>query len=177
MTAANEIVIELDLGLAFGTGNHPTTVMALTLLERYLQPGAKVFDIGTGSGILSIAAAKLGAAEVAAVDVDPVALEAAWENCQRNHVINKVTVLPGDLFEELSGRADLVVANITADVLLLLIDDLPLHLGAQGAFIGSGVIESQFDDIKEALTNKGLKLLEIMGQEEWVAFAAGWEEA
>ncbi|HHT71275.1 MAG: 50S ribosomal protein L11 methyltransferase [bacterium] len=176
-TAANEIVIELDPGLAFGTGNHPTTVMALTLLERYLQPGAKVFDIGTGSGILSIAAAKLGAAEVAAVDVDPVALEAAWENCQRNHVINKVTVLPGDLFEELSGRADLVVANITADVLLLLIDDLPLHLGAQGAFVGSGVIESQFDDIKEALTNKGLKLLEIMGQEEWVAFAAGWEEA
>ena len=126
----NDIVVELDPGMNFALAITPT-IMALLLLERYLKPGTKVFDIGTGSGILSIAAAKMGAAEVVAVDVDPVALEAAWENCQRNHVISKVDVLPGNLFEELSGQADLVVANITADVLLLLIEDLPSHMSSK----------------------------------------------
>lgn len=176
-TKTDDIVIELDPGMAFGTGNHPTTTMALILLQRYLKPGFKVFDIGTGSGILAIAAAKLGAQEVTAVDVDPVALESAWENCQRNHVTDKVVVLPGDLLEEVMGQADLVVANITADVLLSLINDLPTHILPHGVFIGSGIIEPYFDDIKEALADKGFKLLEIMGQEEWVAFAASWEEA
>jgi ribosomal protein L11 methyltransferase len=175
-TKTGDIVIELDPGMAFGTGNHPTTTMALALLERYLKSGDKVFDIGTGSGVLAIAAAKLGAAEVLAVDKDPVAVEAAWENCRRNNVIEKVAVLPGDLFEELSGLADLVVANITADVLLLLIEELPFYLSSQGVFIGSGVIDPYFDDIKEALVDKGFRLLEIMGREEWVAFAASREE-
>ncbi|NMA55531.1 MAG: 50S ribosomal protein L11 methyltransferase [Firmicutes bacterium] len=174
--AKDDLVIELDPGFAFGTGNHPTTIMALMLLERYLKPGDKVFDIGTGSGVLSIAAAKLGAAEVAAVDVDPAALEAAWENCERNRVTSQVSVLPSDLFEELPGRADLVVANITAPVLLLLLNDLPNHLTPRGIFIGSGVIESQFDDLKEALSEQGFKLLEIVGEEEWVSFAADREQ-
>ncbi|MGI6129508.1 MAG: 50S ribosomal protein L11 methyltransferase [bacterium] len=175
-TKADDIVIELDPGMAFGTGNHPTTTMALVLLERYLKPGFKVFDIGTGSGILAIAASKLGADEVVAVDVDPVALEAAWENCQRNKVTDKVAVVPGDLLEELTGQANIVVANITADVLLNLIEDLAPYMASEGVFIGSGVIDPYFEDIKDALTDKGFKLLEITGEEEWVAFAAIWEE-
>jgi ribosomal protein L11 methyltransferase len=173
----NEIIIELDPGLAFGTGNHPTTTMALVLLERHLRPGDMVFDIGTGSGILSIVAAKLGAKEITAVDIDPLALEAAWENCRRNRVTDYVAVVPGDLFEELSGQADIVVANITAPVLLSLVNELPPYLAARGKFIGSGVIESQFDDIRVALMDKGFKLVEIVGEEEWVAFVADWEEA
>lgn len=173
----NEIIIELDPGLAFGTGNHPTTTMALVLLERHLRPGDMVFDIGTGSGILSIVAAKLGAKEITAVDIDPLALEAAWENCRRNRVTDYVAVVPGDLFEELSGQADIVIANITAPVLLSLVNELPPYLAARGKFIGSGVIESQFDDIRVALMDKGFKLVEIVGEEEWVAFVADWEEA
>lgn len=168
-----DVVIELDPGMAFGTGTHPTTAMALTLLEKYLKPGQTVFDVGTGSGILAIAAALLGAGEVTAVDNDPVAVEAAWENCERNKVTDRVSVQAGSLWEELPGRADLVLANITPSVLLELIEDLPAHLKPGGLFIGSGIIEPYFDEIKEALTEQGFRLVEILGQEEWVAFAAG----
>ncbi|HHY92817.1 MAG TPA: 50S ribosomal protein L11 methyltransferase [Firmicutes bacterium] len=172
----DDIVIELDPGMAFGTGTHPTTAMALTLLEKYLKPGASVFDIGTGSGILAIAAARLGAGEVTAVDADPVAVEAAWENCQRNGVTDQVSVQAGSLFEELPGTADLILANITPSVLLELVPELGRHLNPGGCFIGSGVIEPSFDEVKEALLAQGLKLVEILGQEEWVAFAARREE-
>ena len=167
-----DIVIELDPGMAFGTGNHPTTTMSLILLEQFVKPGFKVFDIGTGSGILAIAAAKLGASEVVAVDVDPVAIETAWENCQRNKVSNIVSIIPGNLLEELSGRANIVVANITADVLLDLIVDLKPYLISGGVFIGSGIIDPYFQDVRDALADHDFKLLEISGEEEWVAFAA-----
>lgn len=172
----DDVVIELDPGMAFGTGTHPTTAMALTLLEKYLQPGATVFDIGTGSGILAIAAARLGAAEVTAVDADPLAVEAAWANCERNRVTDRVSVLGGSLFEELPGAADLVLANITPSVLLELVVDLTAHLNPGGYFIGSGVIEPSFEEVKEGLAAQGFKLAEILGQEEWVAFAALREE-
>lgn len=168
----DDIVIELDPGMAFGTGTHPTTAMALTLLEKHLKPGWTVFDIGTGSGILAIAAALLGAGEVVAVDADPVAVEAAWENCERNRVTDRVAVLGGNLFEELPGKADLVLANITPSVLMELIPELPNHLHQDGIFIGSGVIEPSFDEVKEGLAASGFKLTEILGQEEWVAFVA-----
>ncbi|MGI6605321.1 MAG: 50S ribosomal protein L11 methyltransferase [Firmicutes bacterium] len=168
----DDVVIELDPGMAFGTGTHPTTAMALVLLEKHLRPNTRVFDVGTGSGILAIAAALLGAAEVTAVDSDPVAVDVAWENCVRNGVSDRVSVQGGNLLEELVGQADLVLANITAQVLLELIEDLPSHIEAAGVFIGSGVIQSHFDEVKDALDERGFKLLEIIGQEEWVAFAA-----
>jgi ribosomal protein L11 methyltransferase len=123
-----ELVIELDPGMAFGTGTHATTAMGLRLLEEVVRPGDTVFDIGTGSGILAVAAAKLGAATVRAVDLDPVAVRVAGENVAANAVGDRVTVVAGDLLTGFEGKADVIIANIVADVIIRLVPDVPSRL-------------------------------------------------
>lgn len=169
-----DLVLELDPGMAFGTGTHATTTLCLELLEDIVKPGMKVFDLGTGSGILAIAAAKLGA-EVEAVDLDPVAVRVAQENIDLNHVSEQVSVKHGDLGSVLKGQADLVVANIIADVILLLLPDLKRILKPEGEFIASGIIESRSEDVENGMREAGLEVIDKKEDAMWVALRARWK--
>ncbi len=169
-----DVVLELDPGMAFGTGTHATTTLCLHALAERVQPGIEVFDLGTGSGILAIAAAKLGA-RVKAVDLDPVAVRVAQENVEVNRVSDVVEILQGDLGTVLHGRADLVVANIIADVILALLSDLPRLLRPKGVFLASGIIENRAVDVEEGLIQAGFKILERREDSGWILLMARWD--
>ncbi|MHB8125635.1 MAG: 50S ribosomal protein L11 methyltransferase [Desulfitobacteriaceae bacterium] len=170
-----DIVLELDPGMAFGTGTHATTTLCLSFLEEIVRPGMKVFDLGTGSGILAIAAAKLGA-KVVAVDLDAVAVQVAKENVELNNVVDQVHVLKGDLGTVLSGQAELVVANIIADVIIPLLADLPRLLHPQGEFLASGIIESRALEVEKAMRVNGLEIVERREDSGWILIRARWSE-
>jgi len=170
-----DVLLELDPGMAFGTGTHPTTTLCLEALEKTVRPGSRVFDLGTGSGILAIAAAKLGA-EVEAVDVDPVAVRVAQENVELNQVAARVRVARGDLGTVLQGQADVVVANIIADVILLLLQDLPRLLKPAGVFLASGIIEPRAAEVEAAMRQAGLQISERLEDAGWVLLRAGWAD-
>ncbi|HBR34020.1 MAG TPA: 50S ribosomal protein L11 methyltransferase [Firmicutes bacterium] len=167
--ALDEITIRLDPGMAFGTGTHPTTQLCLELLPRAAQPGALVYDIGTGSGILAIAAAKLGA-KVIAVDRDPVAAAVAAENCALNQVM--VSVRTGDLLNDLEEPADLVIANILAEVVIELIPQAIPRLTSGGALLASGIIASKAGQVQAALTAARFKIIHSLQKEDWLAYLA-----
>lgn len=165
-----ETVIELDPGMAFGCGTHATTAMCLALLEE-LAPGcAVVYDVGTGSGILSVAAALLGARQVIAVDIDEPAVRAARENVERNGVADRVAVVRGNLLDNMTGgRADLVVANIIADVIIRLAPDAAAALKPGGRLIASGIINDRAGEVRQALGDVGLEPVKELTGGEWVA--------
>jgi ribosomal protein L11 methyltransferase len=169
----DDIILELDPGMAFGTGTHPTTTLCLKALENIVKPGQKVFDLGTGSGILAIAAAKLGA-EVEAVDLDSVAVRVAQENVDLNHVSESVRVLRGDLGTVLSGQAEVVIANIIADIILMLLADLKRILSPEGEFLASGIIEHRACDVEEGMKKAGLEILERVEDSGWILLRARW---
>ncbi|EHQ91719.1 50S ribosomal protein L11 methyltransferase [Desulfosporosinus youngiae] len=168
-----DVVLELDPGMAFGTGTHPTTTLCLKALEDLVKPGQRVFDLGTGSGILAIAAAKLGA-KVDAVDLDSVAIKVAQENVALNKVNDQVRVLRGDLGTVLVGQADLVIANIIADVILVLLSDLKRILRFDGEFLASGIIDNRADEVETALKAAGLEIVERVEDSGWILFRARW---
>jgi ribosomal protein L11 methyltransferase len=171
---AGETIIEIDPGMAFGTGTHPTTVMCLQLIEERLRPGMRFLDVGTGSGILMIAAAKLGAWQVTGVDNDPLAVEVARRNLGANQIARDTAeVLTGSLVAEIDGRFDLVAANILAEVIVTLAADLSAVLKPQGRVICSGIIRSKQAEVLAALEAAGLAQLECRCQEEWVAVVVG----
>ncbi|GAA0181929.1 50S ribosomal protein L11 methyltransferase [Clostridium sediminicola] len=161
-----EIVLELDPGMAFGTGTHETTALCIRGLETYIDEEDIVFDIGTGSGILAIAASKLGAKKVVGVDLDPVAVEVAKENLELNLVQN-AEILHGNLMEVVHGKADIVVANILADIIILLSKDVKEFIKQGGLFISSGIILDRLEEVKKILQDVGFDIanVEIMG--EW----------
>lgn len=163
----DEILINLDPGMAFGTGGHPTTAMCLGLLQKIEVANKTVWDIGTGSGLLAIAATKLGASQVMAVDTDPVAVRVAKENAQQNG--EDFPILLGSL-SDLSGKADLVIANIIADVIIELLPEIPKKLTTNGLFIASGIIEHRAADVKEAARDVGLTIREHQVSGEWTAY-------
>ncbi|WP_366924119.1 50S ribosomal protein L11 methyltransferase [Metallumcola ferriviriculae] len=165
----NEKVIELDPGMAFGTGTHPTTVMSIRALEQYLPTGARVIDVGAGSGVLAIAAAKLGAEQVLAIDIDPLALKVAAANVEINAVSSRVQVRPGNLLVDVESQADLVVANIIADVIMDLAGQVWQRLESEGLFIASGIIDDRGDEVVEYLQAKGFIIETVLHQEGWVA--------
>ncbi|MGB9782045.1 MAG: 50S ribosomal protein L11 methyltransferase [Moorellaceae bacterium] len=169
---SGEIIIELDPGMAFGTGTHATTAMALEMLEKWLEPGATVYDVGTGSGIIAIAAALLGAGRVVAIDNDPVALKAAQENVERNGVADKVKVQQGDLLRGVKDLADLVVANIVADVLLVLLPQASRVLRPGGHIILGGIISPRSPEMRAALKAEGFTLRAQKVQGDWVTLVA-----
>ena len=162
-----ELIIELDPGMAFGTGTHETTNMCINALEKYVSGETSVLDIGCGSGILSIAAAKLGAAAVIGVDLDPAAVKVSKENIAHNHMAGFVEIRHGDLMEVIEEKADVIVANIIADVIILLSRTIRDYLNPQGIFISSGIILSKKEEVKQALEQGGFELLEENIKGEW----------
>lgn len=167
-----DLIIELDPGMAFGTGTHETTSMCIRELEKYVDETKRVFDIGCGSGILGIAAAKLGAKEVVAGDLDEVAVKVSKENCEENNVSDKVIVKHGSLFEVVEGKADVIVANIIADIIKILAKDVSKFLTEDGVFISSGIILAKIDEVVEALEENGFEIVEIIKLGEWSAIVS-----
>ncbi len=166
------LVIELDPGMAFGCGTHATTSMCLRLLEKHVRVGMAVYDIGAGSGILSIAAAKLGAGKVVAVDIDPVACRVALENVARNRVNDLVMVEQGNLLGHLEEKADLIVSNIIASVIISFSPDVTRALAPSGIFITSGIISERAEEVRAALEASGLDVVQQLNDGVWSAFAA-----
>lgn len=168
----DDLIIELDPGMAFGTGTHETTSMCIRELEKYVDESKRVFDIGCGSGILAIAAAKLGGKEVVAGDLDEVAVKVSKENCELNNVSDKVVVKHGSLFEVVEGKADVIVANIIADIIKILANDVSKFLSEDGVFISSGIIHAKIDEVVESLEKNGFEIVEIVKLGEWSAIVS-----
>lgn len=164
-------IIELDPGMAFGTGTHETTHMCMQLLEKHLRPGMRVMDVGTGSGILAIASARLGAREVLAIDIDPNAVKVAKENVTLNHVEDAVRVVVGDLCKSEAMPCDLAVANIVADAICMLAGPLTRHLQKGRLLICSGIIREREQDVRDAAAQAGYTLFDRIEMGEWVALA------
>ncbi len=162
-----EIILHMDPGMAFGTGTHETTRMCLEAIEEELKPGDRVFDIGTGSGILAISASKLGAREVIGVDLDIVAVHSAQENVEHNHLEN-VCILHGNLLDVVEGKAELVVANIIAEVIKFIIPDVKKALKDRGIFISSGIIKEKESFVIDELLLHGFKIKDVKREGEWV---------
>lgn len=169
---SDELIIELDPGMAFGTGTHPTTVMCIQALEKVVQSGDKVVDVGTGSGVLSIAAALLGAAKIEALDLDEVAVKSAKLNVKLNKVHSVVNVSQNNLLDGVTEQQDVVVANILAEVIMRFTDDVASILKPGGTFISSGIIQQKKNDVKERLIASGFEIVETILMEDWVAFIA-----
>ena len=168
--SADEIVIELDPGAAFGTGAHATTAMCLRWLEHLVSPGMRVYDVGCGSGILAVAAAKLGAGEVIAMDYDPVAVSVAEENIRQNNVHN-VVACESDLLSACEGAApaELITANIIADVIIRLFAQLDRHLAPGGTLLASGIIDDRIAGVEHAAAEHGFTVLDMTCEKEWAA--------
>jgi ribosomal protein L11 methyltransferase len=170
--APGDVVIQLDPGMAFGTGLHPTTQMCMVALEKWLRPRAAVLDLGTGSAILAIAAAKLGAGQVLAVDNDPVAVEIARSNVITNGVREAVRVVRGSLAEA-SGDYDLVVVNILASVIVRMLQEgLAARMCPGGILIIAGIIASQESEVVTALERESLAPVSRLQREDWVCLVA-----
>ena len=170
--SSDELIIELDPGMAFGTGTHPTTVMCIQALERTVVPGDLVVDVGTGSGVLSIAAALLDAKRVQALDLDEVAVQSAIQNVELNQVQEKVSVSQGNLLDGVDEQADVVVANILAEVIMRFTDDVAKVVKPGGHFIASGIIQPKKQEVKAAIIESGFTIVETIQMEDWVAFIA-----
>lgn len=168
-----EIVIEIDPGLAFGTGSSPTTYLAVRLMEKYLKPGDQVLDVGCGTGILSVLAAKLGAAHVNAIDLDPEAVASTGVNVELNKCSDSVAVYRGDLLTDFDFTADAIAANLTAELVQKLVaSGISKHCSGRGLLIASGIIDMKEEVTVQAIEDAGFRILEIIRDDCWVAVAA-----
>lgn len=167
----DELIIELDPGRAFGTGSHPTTSLCLKLMEENIKEGDSVIDVGTGTGILMIAADRLGASEVYGTDIDELAVESAKENLELNGISeDRAKVYLGNLVSVVNGKKfDVVVANILADVLLILLNDISKVVKKDGLVIFSGIIDEKCELLKREVEALGMEILEVKADKEWRA--------
>lgn len=170
--AGDSLVIELDPGMAFGTGTHPSTILALRALEETIDGGERVIDVGCGSGILSIAAVKLGAQDVLALDIDEVAVKATAENAMLNGVSSQVNVQQNDCLNGITLSADIVVANILAEVIVTFVPDAARLISSGGTFIASGIIKEKETLVKQTLTEAPFFIVDTLYQDDWVAILA-----
>ncbi|MBR1391095.1 MAG: 50S ribosomal protein L11 methyltransferase [Lachnospiraceae bacterium] len=177
---ADKLLIEIDPGVSFGTGKHETTQLCIRQLRKYLKPGDKVLDVGCGSGILSIAALKLGAAAVVGTDIDEVCIQSTMENMRVNHLEeSEGSFYAGNLIDDAALREqvgtncfDLVVANILADVIIPMAEIIPDRLKENGIFITSGIIDFKEQETAQAIREAGFEILETNHQGEWVNITA-----
>jgi ribosomal protein L11 methyltransferase len=165
-------VVALDPGMAFGSGDHPSTQLCLLAIDQHLQRGAQMIDLGTGSGILAIAAAWCGARRVLAIDNDPVAVAVARANVRRNGVARRVTVRRGARLRGVGRRADLIVANLTADILPLVVDDVPRCLAPGGRFVASGFGSVRVAGVRRCVEAAGLRVVATRRLRGWCAVHA-----
>ncbi len=163
----DRVKLLLDPGLAFGTGGHETTSLCLAQLDAMVQGGERVLDIGTGSGILAIAALKLGAASAEGVDIDPVSVRTAGENAAINGVEGQLQVLVGDLSDKANGTYDIILANIVANAIISLAPAVPSLMAEGAVFIASGIIDTRKDEVAAALAQSGLVVEAIHEQRGW----------
>lgn len=170
--SADELVIELDPGMAFGTGTHPTTILSIRAIEKYLKTGQTVIDVGTGSGVLSIAAALLGADHCYAYDLDVVAVKAAGINIKLNKASNKITVKQNNLLDHVTIKPDLIVANLLAEIIMRFETDAFERLKPGGLFITSGIIKAKEADVKQSLINAGFEIIETNQMKDWILIVA-----
>ena len=176
----DKFLIEIDPGISFGTGKHETTQLCIRQLRKYMKDQAQVLDVGCGSGILSIAALKLGAAHVVGTDIDENCMTSTYENMDVNHLERSLgTFYVGNLIDDAAlqekvgtEKYDIVVANILADVIIPMAPVIPARLKKDGIFITSGIIDFKETEVKEALEKEGLSILEINHQGEWVNITA-----
>ena len=167
-----EIILEIDPGMAFGTGTHPTTCMCIKMIEKYLNTGDSFLDVGTGSGILMVAAAKLGAGKVWGTDNDDVAVEVAFKNLMQNRIAKATfNVFTGHFLEKVAARFDVVAANITSKSILILLEDIKKVLVKKGTFICSGIIEEDKNNVINKMENLGFEVIDILTKENWVSIA------
>ncbi|OEF96942.1 ribosomal protein L11 methyltransferase [Vulcanibacillus modesticaldus] len=169
---SDEIVIELDPGMAFGTGTHPTTVMCIQALEKVIKGDEEVIDVGCGTGVLSIAAAKLGAKHILALDLDEVAIKSAKLNAKINNVGSVIEVKQNNLLDNIDKRVDLVMANILAEVIIRFTSDVARVLKPNGIYITSGIIGTKAELVKDVLIRDGFIIEETLRKDDWVAFIA-----
>jgi len=165
-------VIEIDPGMAFGTGTHETTGMCVELVEKYVRPGMSAIDVGTGTGILAIAAAHMGAGDVLATDIDRVAVRVAAENIRINGFEGRIRCMAGDLLENVAEQADIVIANIIADVIIMMAAPVKAHIKDGGMFICSGISKERKQDVLDALEDAKYKVLDVCEKGGWCAIAA-----
>ena len=167
----DEEVVLLDSNMAFGTGEHETTSMCLKLLQDYITSDSVCIDVGCGSGILGISAIKLGAKYAYLTDIDYVAVESAKHNCEINGVTDKVTVAHANLLDNAEVKGDIMLANITAEILCGLAPSIPKNLNSGGTLILSGIIESRLDMVITAFSAQNLKLEKTVREGEWIALS------
>lgn len=168
----SEISFEIDPGIAFGTGTHPTTSLCMDMIERYLNRGDRVLDVGTGSGILMIAAAKMGARMVHGIDKSSAAVDIARKNLILNQIGKKrYRVRTGTLLNGIEEQFDLIVANILMEIIVLLLDDVRKNLKKTGIFICSGMLEGNTHRVLNKMEAQGFEILETRTQERWVSIA------
>ncbi len=168
----DEQLIVLDPGLAFGTGTHPTTQLCIQALETVLRGDEVILDVGTGSGVLTIASSLLGAKEIHAYDLDEMAVQAAKNNIALNHLTTEITVKENNLLKDVTIEADVVVANILAGIVMELIPDAMKVLKPGGFFISSGIITQQQEQVLGALEAEGFKLVQINQMKDWIVIIA-----
>lgn len=178
-TKPDDIVIEIDPGIAFGTGSHETTRLCIKQLKKYVTPDSLVLDAGCGSGILSMIALKLGAKEALGVDIDEIAVKVSEENRIQNHIAaEQFAVRVGDVIGDrafaasITDRYDIVVANILADVIIPLAQVVGQFMKPDGVFISSGIIQAREDEVRTALLESGFQIVETTYMGDWVSFTA-----
>lgn len=170
----DEVVVTMDPGMAFGTGLHPTTRLCLVALEKYLKTGERVLDVGTGSGILTIAAVKFGAGHVTALDIEATAVEIAKQNVIQNGVSDRVNLYTGTLQDpglEIKP-ANLILVNILAYTIIKMLPDLKAKLLPGGRIINSGILKEYAPDVETAMKTEGFELIETLEEGEWVSLVA-----
>lgn len=167
-----EIILEIDPGMAFGTGTHPTTTLCVEMIASYLGQGDSFLDVGTGSGILMIAAAKLGAAKLVGIDNDEEAVKIAHRNMLQNRIESEIfKITTGNLVDGVDEQFDLAVANISSDAVLELLDSISDVLTQKGIFICAGIVEKNKIDIVQKMKSLGFEIIDTRAQEDWVVIA------
>ncbi|MCC5894815.1 MAG: 50S ribosomal protein L11 methyltransferase [Alkalibacterium sp.] len=172
----DERVCYLDPGLAFGTGTHPTTQLCIQALETTVRKGDTVFDVGTGSGVLSIASALYGAGTIKAYDLDEIAVKSARDNIKLNNLEDRIEVQANNLLQGIDQKADIIVANILAEIILLLVEDAYVKLNDGGLFITSGIIADKKDQIIEECIKHNFEIIQVNQMKDWVAIIAKKED-